>query len=55
MIQTQSVTAEIATEGRVSTSIVQKTPFQRWQQEAKKAKALKKLFEDINSTEDSIH
>lgn len=46
---------EIPTEGRVSTSVVQKTPFQRWQQEANKAEALKRLLDDINSTEDSVH
>lgn len=46
---------EIPTESRVSTSVVQKTPFQRWQKEANKAEALKKLFDDINSTEDSVH
>lgn len=46
---------EIATEGRVSTSVVKKAPFQRWQQEANKGEALKRLFKDINSTKDSVH
>lgn len=56
MIQTHSLLRqkEIPIKDRVPTSVGQKTPFQRWQQEANKAEAWKRLFEDINSTEDSI-
>lgn len=57
MIQTHHLfqQKEIPTEGTVSTSLVQKTPFERQQQEVNQAVAFKRLFEDISSTEDSLH